>query len=323
MAKTVRQTHDGTLEEYPDRTASVQEWKTVIHRRGQKEFLARTSINAFTRSNILRIGLTASCPHCAKENWYSLTTLDYTVGCERCLREFEFPQADVRRGTDWRYRVIGPFSVPDYANGAYSTVLTLRVFSYNLHSETALTFSTGLDIEHQGARIEVDFVAWYQEGGKFWLDPEPVLMFGETKSFGTEVFHKKDIDRLKTLSELFPGAFFVLSAMKQEFGEIEKARMRAFAAWGRTPTKNGQPRAPVIILTGTELFSDWHVKHAWEKLGGRHAEFSKHASVDLDDLWTLADLTQQLYLDMPSYWDWLSEHYKRRRRHPRYQKGKA
>lgn len=302
MAKTIRQTYDGTLEEYPDRTASVQEWKKLIHRRGQKQSLGRISIDAFTRSNILRIGLTASCPHCAKENWYSLTTLDYTVACERCLREFEFSQAGLRYGyNDWRYRVVGPFSVPDYADGAYSTVLTLRVFSNNLHvSPTLLTFSTGLDIEHQGSRFEVDFVTWYQEGEKFWLDPEPVLMFGETKSFGTEVFHQKDIDRLKTLSQLFPGSFFVLSAMKQEFGEAEKARMRAFAEWGRTPNKNGQPWAPVIILTGTELFSDWSVKHAWENLGGRHAALSKHPSVHLDDLWTLADLTQQLYLDMPS-----------------------
>ena len=188
------------------------------------------------------------------------------------------------------------------------------MFSNNLRvNEIPLTFSTGLDIEHKGARFEVDFVAWYQEGKKFWLDPEPVLMFGETKSFGTEVFHQKDIDRLKTLSGRFPGAFFVLSVIKQEFGEMEKARMRTFAEWGRAPTKNGQPRAPVIVLTGTELFSDWHVKHVWEKLGGRHAELSKHPSVHLDDLWTLADLTQQLYLDMPSYWDWLSAYYERRR----------
>jgi hypothetical protein len=327
MAKTIRQTYDGTVEQYPDRTASVQEWKTLIRRRGQEQSMGGVSIDAFTRSNILRIGLTVSCPHCAKENWYSLTTLDYTVACERCLKEFEFPQAGLRYGeNDWRYRVVGPFSVPDYADGAYSTVLTLRVFSNNLHTgATSLTFSTGLDIEYRGARLEVDFVAWYQEGEKFWLDPEPVLILGETKSFGTEVFHQKDIDRLKTLSELFPGAFFVLSAMKKDFGEAEKVRMRAFAEWGRAPTKTGQPRAPVIVLTGTELFSDWNVNHAWENSGGRHTELSKHPSVHLDDLWTLADLTQQLYLDMPSYQDWLCKRYKRRRtrrrRHARYQEG--
>ena len=326
MAKSVRQTPDGTLEEYPDRTASVQEWKQVMHRRGPWWSLAGPPMERFTQSNILKIGLTASCPHCAKENWYSLTTLDYTVICERCLREFAFPQAGLRYGeNDWRYRVIGPFSVPDYADGAYSTILTLRVFSNNLRvNATALTFSTGLDIEYHGARFEVDFVAWYQEGQKFWLDPAPMLMFGETKSFGTEVFHQKDMDRLKTLAALFPGAFFVLSAMKREFGEIEKARMRAFAAWGRTPHKHGQPRAPVIVLTGTELFSVQDVKQAWEKVGGRHAELTQPPAVHLDDLWTLADVTQQLYLDMPSHWEWLSQRSKRRRtrRHARDQEGR-
>ena len=90
--------------------------------------------------------------------------------------------------------------------------------------------------------------------------------------------------------------------------------MRAFAEWGRVPTKNGQPRASIIILTGNELFAEHSIKNAWEKLGGRHAALIKNSSVHLDDLWTLAELTQQLYLDMPSYWDWLSKRHKHRRK---------
>jgi len=316
MAKTIRQIHDGSLEEYPDRTASVQEWKALLHRRRQRRSLPKISIENFTESNVFKIGLTVSCPHCAKENWYSLTALHYTVTCERCLREFGFPQGSLQYGEkDWRYRVVGPFSLPDYALGAYSTVLTLRVFRENLHTNAKpMTYSTGLDLEHTGGKCEIDFIAWYQEGEKFWLDPEPVLVFGETKSFGEEVFLQRDIDRLQSLAVLFPGAFFVLSAMKKEFGKVERTRIRAFAEWGRTPVKNGQPRASVIVLTGNELFSDRGIKTAWEKLDGRHAEFVKYASVHLDDLWTLADLTQQLYLDMPSYWDWLSKRHRRRRK---------
>src|SRR5262249_42607509 len=148
----------------------------------------------------------------------------------------------------------------------------------------------------------------------FWIDPEPALVFGETKSFGEEVFHQRDVDRLKALSELFPGAFVVLSAMKKDFGEAERARMRAFAEWGRVPTKNGQPRASIIILTGNELFAEDSIKYAWEKLGGRHTALMENPSLHLDDLWTLADLTQQLYLDMPSYWDWLSERHRHRQK---------
>lgn len=113
MAKIIRQTHDGTLEEYPDRTATVQEWKQLMHRRRQRQTLPKISIENFTAANVLQIGLTVSCPHCAKENWYSLTTLDYTLTCERCLRAFRFPQGSLHYGEkDWRYRIVGPFSLP-------------------------------------------------------------------------------------------------------------------------------------------------------------------------------------------------------------------
>ena len=62
----------------------------------------------------------------------------------------------------------------------------------------------------------------------------------------------------------------------------------------------------VIVLTGTELFADHHVADTWKKVGGAHANMVQHPSVHLDDLWALADCTQQLYLDMPPYWDWLA-----------------
>jgi hypothetical protein len=97
--------------------------------------------------------------------------------------------------------------------------------------------------------------------------------------------------------------------MKKELGEAEKARIRAFAEWGRVSVKNGLPRASVIVLTGNELFADRNIKTAWEKLKGRHAALVQNLSLHLDDLWTLADLTQQLYLDMSSYWDWLAKHH--------------
>jgi hypothetical protein len=38
----------------------------------------------------------------------------------------------------------------------------------------------------------------YSEGTKFWIDPSPVIVFGETKSFGTEVFKEPDVQRLRS-----------------------------------------------------------------------------------------------------------------------------
>jgi len=68
---------------------------------------------------------------------------------------------------------------------------------------------------------------------------------------------------------------------------------------GRARRENGQPRSPVIVLTGAELFAPWNVGHAWKDKGGQHARFAELAGVRLDNLWTLAELTQQLYLGLP------------------------
>ena len=64
--------------------------------------------------------------------------------------------------------------------------------------------------------------------------------------------------------------------------------------------KDGNPRAWVIVVTGNELFFTWSVGHTWKKLGGKHARIAEFEDTHLGDPATLADLTQQLYLDMPS-----------------------
>jgi hypothetical protein len=311
MAKTIQREADGATAQYPDRTASVAEWREVLGRRSTAIF-SKARLNDFTEKNVMRVGLNLACPLCSKENWYSLSELDYELTCERCLDKFSFPQAGIKFNEgDWRYRVLGPFSVPNYADGAYATVLTLRLFKNTLSASHAPTvFSTGLNIDHGSLKFEVDFVGWYSEGEKFWLDPSPVIVFGETKSFGADIFKDRDVQRLKSMAEALPGSYVLFSAMKKQLSDDEKSRIKKFADWGRVPQKNGEPRAMVIVLTGTELFADHYLKQTWQEAGGAHAAMVSHASVHIDDLWTLADITQQLYLGMPPYWEWW---HKRRR----------
>jgi len=71
---------------------------------------------------------------------------------------------------------------------------------------------------------------------------------------------------------------------------------------GRERLDDGRFRFPVIVLTGTELFGSWHLGHAWKEKGGQHARFAEPASLRLDNLSTLAELTQQLYLELPDPW---------------------
>lgn len=316
MAKSIHETKAGTIEQYPDRTAGVREWKEVVKRRkGGGHAWFAPSLASFTERQVIRLGLAVRCPHCRQENWYDLSRVDYSVACDRCLRSFAFPQGDLNfNEKDWKFRLVGPFTHPNYAMGAYSTVLSLRVLSSTLHASfEPLTYSTGLLLEGGPLKkpLEVDYVAWYRPGEKFWIDPAPSLVFGESKSFGSKAFDARAIERLKDLATTFPGSFLVFSTLKAQLSSGEQEQLRRLATWGRF-IKNGGPRALVVVLTATELFSPWSISSTWEEAGGKHEALTKQASVNMDDLWTLANLTQQVYLGMRSYDLELLERFKRR-----------
>ncbi|WP_152643348.1 hypothetical protein [Anaeromyxobacter sp. PSR-1] len=319
MAKSVHERKSGTVEEFPDRTAGVAQWKQILDRRksGGKAWSA-PGLSAFTDRNVIRLGLSVRCPKCGQNNWYDLSTVDYEVACQRCLRSFPFPQGNLSfKEKDWRYRLVGPFSHANHAMGAYSTVLSLRALGATLHvGHEVLTYSTGLLLESDTLGpnpLEVDFVAWYRAGEKFWINPAPSLVFGESKSFGSKAFDRRSIQRLKRLAELFPGCFLVFSTLKESLAPEETKLIRSLAQWGRG-LRNGEHRALVIVLTATELFSEWHVPQTWKAKGGKHAALTAHPSTHMDDLWELASLTQQVYLDMGSYDSELIDRFKRKQR---------
>jgi hypothetical protein len=302
MAKSVRRQVDGTVEEFEDRAASVDNWKALISRRLQTGYNRWVTLDAFITANVLKLGISIQCPNCMKKNWIGLATMREQLICERCLKQYPFPQGSLAFArTPWQYRVVGPFSVPDFARGAYATVLALRVFAGTLSTGDAeLTYATGLEFTGVGASpIEVDFTCWYRRSTLFGRSEEPVLVFGEAKSFAAEGFGTSDIARMTNVAERFPGAFIVFATMKDELSDAEKTAIGELAMRGRTRMANKRPRSPVIVLTGTELFNDWHIGEAWKEKGGEHERFATPPSTRLDNLWTLADITQQLYLGLP------------------------
>lgn len=305
MAKSVRQFSDGTTEQYPDRARPVRLWQSLLAKRNnQKRWLGDFALDAFVKAGILRLGLSLQCPNCLNYNWCGLREIDEQVVCERCLKQFDFPQGALNFDhTPWQYRVVGPFAVPDYARGAYATVLALRVFSANLGGDAQLTYSTGLDIvAGPEDKHELDFVFWYRRRQTFDWDEEPVLALGEAKSFAEESFKARDIERMEALARTFPGALLVFATMKDRLSDAEKAGIGKLALWGRELLKTGQPRNPVVVLTATEMFSDWHIRDTWENAGGKHKEFASRAYLGFDNLWDFADLTQHLYLGLPDKW---------------------
>jgi hypothetical protein len=129
--------------------ADVREWESLLARRGNGRFARGLNLDPFVKANILKLGIFMQCPNCMKNNWYGVSSLKEQLICERCLKSFDFPQGSLDfRHTPWQYRVVGPFSVPNYAGGAYATILALRVFARNLgmgSGDTKLTHATGLN----------------------------------------------------------------------------------------------------------------------------------------------------------------------------------
>ncbi len=313
--------------------------KPIAKSMQQKEFINKVNdavkgdawmkgaADKLVKGNAVELGLELKCTKCSSWSWYSLKQLDYKVSCDLCLREFSFPVLDPggKENSRWAYRLIGPFALPDYARGGYAASLAIRFFSENVgHNDTNVTWSSGLELTFPNEiPIEADFILWYQRTEIFGTDHPTEIVFGEAKSFGRagsenplmvarraakkDVFLDDDVARLKRLAEKFPGAVLVFATMKvaSELTGDEVRRIRKLAEWGREYVRESRhSRAPVILLTGDELFSSYSLEVSWERKGGKHGACISAGHIRLDHLKTLADLTQQLYLGMPSYSEW-------------------
>ena len=320
MSKSVRRSvgRDG-VEEYPDRTAGVSEWQGIVRRRKDETFAPRLDVQSFVNAGALKLGLAIRCPNCDCENWYGVSELQERLSCERCLGDYDFPQGTLNFGnTPWRYRVTGPFSVPNYANGAYSTVLTLRCLTSGLgFGRNNLTYCSSLNLDIGGESIEVDFACWYRRDLKLGLSEEPLFVMGEVKSFADKAIQIEDVRRLRLIGAALPGTVLVIAVLKEELSSKERRRLASLALWGRKPLADGRWRAPVVILTGGELFANDGVQRVWREHGGLRSELTKAAYVRMDNLVTLADLTQQVHLNLPSYWSWFENRMDRWRKHTR------
>jgi hypothetical protein len=304
MTRVVRDKGALGVEEsnYPDRAAPLKQWEELFKRKTGR--MPWVTLDRLTERPILRAGLEIRCPHCAQRNWFDVKALDYTLTCARCLKEFAFPQdAAGLRKLPWLYRVIGPFATPNFARGGYAVALALRVLGRGLStSDVRMTWSTGLELMlGPKKKVEIDFAAWYQRDALFGLGGWPILVIGEAKSFAMNAITKEVIDGLKVVAERFPGAFSAVAVSPKKFSADEKARLTAFAKWGRRRIHEGWPIHPLIVMTGTELFANRQIDQAWKDKGGKAKALIDPGWVDISNLYTFAEFTQLLYLDLPPF----------------------
>lgn len=315
MAGGLRRRHNGgeTVEEnFELQTASLKQWTDLIAKRKARRSLPSKSLEEFTKRNMIRLGIETQCPHCNAKNWSSLTAVDYTVNCERCLKPYDFPQAKLaKQNSNWTYRVVGPFSVPDYGRGSYSALLALRVLDHFRSAMDRMTFATAMNLSFNGIRREVDFIAWHGEERMHETHRPPQLIIGEAKSLWQgELITPSELIKLKTVATKLPEAVIVIAVLRGHFTAIEKKVLTKFVAWGRRVNEYGEPTNPVILLTAHELTMDYDLSSTWKALGGNHAKFADYEHTRT--LFNLADATQQIYLSMPSFHNERDEYWKKR-----------
>jgi len=324
LSKTIEEGEEQQQEqkEYPGRTVKYVDLKNEIHQLAEDDIASgpwrKKLLESLVKYDVIKLGLEVICDLCGHRNWYALDFLKYTLVCENCLKSFRFPQDNPsNRKVNWCYKVLGPFAKPDYAQGTYTSALALRFFN-NLDRGffSSLTWSTSLEIVlESGQKGEVDFLSWYQRRciieNAYGVD----LIFGESKSFANDSFKDIDLKNLQNLALKFPGSILVCATMKEELEKDEKERVSKLAFWGRENGPLGLTRAPVIVLTAKELFSQsvlgFH--YIWEQAGGKRAQLIKPAYIREDNLRVLADLTQQMYLGLPSYYKWWEERWKQKK----------
>jgi hypothetical protein len=249
---------------------------------------------------VIRLGLETHCPHCQVTNWTGLETVDYEITCNRCLKAYPFPQAHLKdHNRNWSYRVVGPFSVPDYGRGSYAALLALRLLNSFTSSGDEMTFATAMTLSFDGRRAEVDFLA-LKRSERFDLAAPPDLILGEAKSAGKgQTVKPRDLSQLKAVAAKLPAAVIVIAVMRDHFLPAEKRILEPFVKWGRRLNADREPSNPVLLLTSNELMCDHLLSATWEELGGVHAKFATYDHTR--DVRSLADATQQIYLGLPSF----------------------
>lgn len=253
----------------------------------QKDF-----VNYLVEKGVFHTGIKIQCPHCVRKSWYAINNISDTIECPRCLNKYP-AIGNIERG-DWCYKTAGPFSVPNYADGAFATLLALNFFNdlklNTFQATPALNFTAKL-ADDPKTDIEADFALFWQDS--IYGEKVGGILFAECKTYGE--FKQKDFSRMKLLAKKFPGAVIAFTTLRNKLTDEEISGITKIAKTGRKYWRSERPINPVLILTETELLDRYGPPYCWEKNPNEHKYFNVHGLI------SVCDFTQQRYLNLPSW----------------------
>ena len=278
-----------------DREASVAEVKRKLsgHR-----------YDWFIQKGIFKLGLRTKCPNCQRNSWFAMATLKEELDCPKCLNTFPAAGNIDQGRSGWFYRTAGPFSVPNFADGAFSVLLTLEALAGRITSGRRSTSVPSFEAIAPGkVDLEADLAMFWRDGS--YGDDSSGILFGECKSYG--LFKAKDFQRIRYLAETFPGAVLVFSTLRESLTKEEIAALTRLAKFGRKYWKAERPVNPVMILTGAELLT-------WERPPLCWNEELQKRFQNVHSLMEHCNASQQIYLGLPPWQeDWQAAFEGRRR----------
>ena len=249
-------------------------------------------------SKIFCLGVELQCSICRQRSWFSLADMDYQVVCPKCLQPFRIP-SHAPDEIKWAYRTLGPFSLPQKSYGVYSVLLTLNFFAQMLDGPTTPMLS--FNAEKDGEKMEIDLGLFYQSGRM--VDNKTYIIFSECKT--KYPFTQADFHKMRRLREEFPGAVLVFSTLRSRLSETEQNRIKSFVNISRRARQKSRPFNHILILTATELCGNYSLNQTWRDAGGEYGRFCDANT--LRDLEAVCDATQQLYLGVESWCQWLDK----------------
>jgi hypothetical protein len=309
IAESELETNDGVKKpKIRGKVVSESEWRGVLLRTCENDAtIAQNHLDSLVQMGVLQPGLRFQCSECGQHTWFSINELREKLTCERCLKPVPFPKSKPPK--NWFYRAVGPYAVENYAHGGYCVALALRFFMEGFAAASWIPSFTIKGIS-RSIEMEADFGMFWQES-RFTRASEPYLIVGECKTF--DMFKSSDVARMRELGKSFPGAALVFATLRKKLAQSEKKLIAKLARAGRKHLKAGRLLNPVIVLTGIELQSISNPPHCWEEAGPPYDKFARYFIGNRDDkVSELADVTQQLHLEIEPYWEWLEAKNKKR-----------
>ena len=252
-----------------------------------------------TDQGMFKLGIKIQCQICRQHSFYTLDKIGYELECPKCLNQFRFPSIETEKKAIWSYVSHGPFSLPDQAYGTYSVLLTINFFKHIVEGKITPLFSFISNVN--GKDIEVDLGLFHRK--HFSEDGSYHHIFAECKSKNN--LKKDDFNKMEIIGKQFPESVLVFSTLKDRLRSSEIKGISRLVKNSRENWARHQPYNKILILTATELFTDFSLVESWKNASEEHKGLADYSVTD--NLTELCEATQRIYLGIEHKHQWLEK----------------